>query len=146
MDSCSLQCFKTHKSRCTHPTRETTADPTSPPKPSAAEAEAGPFGDRLIQDPRLQNIFDQYPNLRIKLKYIFDTATATDHVGDQSNSNARSQRYQTSPQKRIAHAMRILAGQLSSESAEASGLKAFAELVADLNSDRPGGNPEHADS
>jgi hypothetical protein len=94
----------------------------------------------------LQKLFDQYPNLRVKLKYIFDTATGNDHGDDPSNSNARGQRYQSSPQKRIAHAMRILASQLNSENADASGIKAFAELVAELNPNRSGGAPENDDS
>ena len=101
-----------------------------------------PLGDILTQDPRLQKLFQQYPNLRTKLKYIFETAN--DPGDAQFNPNSRGQGHQLSPQKRIAHAMRILANQLGSDTAEASGLKAFAELVAELNPSKPDGDVEHS--
>ncbi|KIW64980.1 hypothetical protein PV04_07274 [Phialophora macrospora] len=141
--SCSLPCFQTHKSGCTHPASKTIANPTSPPRPSPASVEDVPFSDSLIHDPRLQKLFDQYPNLRVKLKYIFDTATGNGHGDEPSNPNARGQRYQNPPNKRITHAMRILASQLNSENADGSGVKAFAEFVAELNPNRSGGDTGH---
>ena len=131
--SCSLLCFKAHKIQCVQTAIEVTTA-TIPVKPKAGSEDNILLGDALIQDPRLQTLFEQYPNLRAKLKYIFDHAMADQDDHNQSMSKARRQNYQTSPQKRMAHALRVLASQLSSDTAATSGLGAFADLVAELKS------------
>ena len=117
--------------------------------PSAAEPESVPAGnlplvEGLKEDPRLEALFDQYPNLRSKLKYIFDTTMSDDLPDDPIKSNALRQNYQVSPQKRMAHALRILGAQLQSDTSEASGLKAFAELVTELRPTKPDRGADHA--
>lgn len=134
--SCSLLCFKTHKNQCEHVSNETPiTDPVQPPQPDTTIAQDTLLGDILTQDPRLQAIFEQYPNLRPKLKYIFDTAIANDNDGGRLVREGRGQKSQNSPEKRMARALHILSSQLDSETAETSGIKAFADLVAEL---RPG--------
>lgn len=96
--------------------------------PQTDEADALPV---LIQDSRLQKLFEQYPNLRSRLKSIFEIAAVD---GDERIPPTRSstpQRYRRSPEQRIAQAMRVLDLELSSETAEIDGLKAFADLVAE---------------
>jgi hypothetical protein len=136
--SCSLPCFKAHKSQCTSTSAESTTEVAAPSAAGSSEqnptAAAPPSLDRsILQDPRVEKLFEQYPNLRAKLKYIFDTAAGNEDGHERPRSNARGQVYKDSPQKRMARALRVLTGQLESDTAESSGLKAFAELVAELN-------------
>lgn len=134
--SCSLLCFKNHKTQCGHVSSETTPVTASvqPPQPDTTSAQEAPLGDILSRDPRLQAMLEQYPSLRLKLKYIFDTVIANDNDGGHSMHDGRGQRSQNSPEKRMARALRILSTQLDSETAETSGIKAFADLVAELSS------------
>jgi hypothetical protein len=91
-----------------------------------------PVGELLVQEPRLSQLFEQYPNLRARLKFIFEIAT-TDEDKFPSASSLRARKSQTSPEQRIAQAMRILAHDLHSKTTNLGGLKAFADLVADLS-------------
>lgn len=91
----------------------------------------------LIHDPRLEELFVQYPNLRAKLKFIFETATADGHGADNpSILSPRTQKSHPSPAKRVAYAMRILERELNSTAADASGIAAFSNLVAEWNSQK----------
>ena len=120
---------------------------TTETQPEAASTTDVSLVQFLAQDPRLQTMFLQFPGLRAKLRHIFDTTTIDDQDGSRPTINGRGQGYQGSPQKRMARSLRILGAQLDSETAESSGLKAFAQLVAELaqNQQEPGldtPNPE----
>jgi hypothetical protein len=81
-----------------------------------------------MPEDKLQDLFQQYPKLRSMLKFIFDTAvkdSSTRHPGGGRD------RYQETPQKRHARALRVLTTQLELESADRDGLTAFAQLVAE---------------
>jgi hypothetical protein len=71
--------------------------------------------------------------LRSKLKFIFDTA-ANNNGADQPR--VRQERYQDTPQKRYARALRVLKAQLESDTAELDGFAAFAELLAESSPDK----------
>ncbi|OQV08910.1 hypothetical protein CLAIMM_13120 [Cladophialophora immunda] len=147
--SCSLPCFKTHKSQCEQPTpKSDIPNPeVAPGKSEAASIEDTPLVDLLIGDHRLQNLFQQYPTLRAKLKFIFETTIADDREASQFTSQSpRGHKSQDTPQKRIARAMRLLERQLDSDTAETSGIMAFAELVAELGSRRSETDSNHANA
>ncbi len=160
-NSCSLPCFKTHKAQCQggqaaqststsrHGMDASGAEPmnatSSPQRYVAAETSQSRDDssgsadlEQLVQDASLKKLFDEFPNLRARLRFIFDAATAED--GQEGYAPARGPRppkFGNSPEKRIARAMRILERDLDSDFAPTSGIKAFAELVAGLDAKTP---------
>lgn len=90
--------------------------------------------EQLLQDPRLPELFEQYPLLRQKLRSIFDTtADGNNEISSNDHHHGRSKAGQP-PAQRIARSLQNLEKELSSDNAERIGLKAFADLVADINS------------
>ncbi|EXJ77906.1 hypothetical protein A1O3_09065 [Capronia epimyces CBS 606.96] len=132
--SCSLQCFKTHKAVCSNVDPEKSAQPPLVTEifPSTEEARSLPFTDLLVRDPRLPKLFEQYPSLRAKLQLIFQTAVSAEQEEAYQTRTPGAHKTHRSLEQRIAQAMRMLEYNLSSESADASGMTAFAALVADL--------------
>lgn len=106
--------------------------------PAEDEAQGKPLGERLIQDPKLGKLFEQYPTLRAKLRSIFEATVAEQREEPPQARNWGQQSSQRSPDQRIAHAMRVIATNLKAQSADASGLTAFAQLVADLGHEGTG--------
>jgi len=133
--SCSLTCFKEHRGQCVQDidhqprtgTATTAATPETPDLPAA---------DMLLQDPRLPKLFERYPLLRPKLKSIFEVAVDESHDIAPAERNSRASKPAKSAQQRIARSLRRLEHEVGSEHAERIGLKAFADLVADLSSRR----------
>jgi hypothetical protein len=90
----------------------------------------------LLQDPRLPQLFEKYPLLRPKLKSIFEVAADESHDIVPAERNSRASNPAKSAQQRIARSLRRLEHEVGSEHAERIGLKAFADLVADVSSKR----------
>lgn len=123
---------------------------TSPPTATARSDDVDSPANLLVRDARLEKLFEVYPSLRTRLKSIFDAATVDDGREEYLASRSHSphqripQKIQKSPGKSIAGALRILERELDSDSADVSGIKAFAELVAGLNSNIP--NPDSGEN
>lgn len=100
----------------------------------SVEADSVPLDDLLIHDPRVGKLFEQFPNLRVKLKTIYETAVTTDQETLSQPQGPAGHRSQRSPEQRLAQAMRMLDYSLKSDSADVSGMTAFAALVAELSS------------
>ncbi len=92
--------------------------------------------DMLLQDPRLPKLFERYPLLRPKLKSIFEVAVDESNDIAPAERNSRASKPARSAQQRIARSLRRLEHEVGSEHAERIGLKAFADLVAELSSKR----------
>ena len=150
--SCSLQCFKAHKSHCSKTTSGTYPNSPFPIDAIPAQiprSEDIPIARLLMQDSRLEKLFEQHPNLRPRLKFIFEAATSDDRAknstGRSSGTHGLSDRgvkHHSSPERRIAYALRLLERDLNTTS-ESNGMKALAGLVAELSSSAPVDN-EHS--
>jgi hypothetical protein len=90
----------------------------------------------LLQDPRLPRLFEKYPLLRPKLKSIFEVAANESHDIVPTDRNSRASNPAKSAQQRVARSLRRLEHEVGAEHAERIGLKAFADLVADVSSKR----------
>lgn len=135
--SCSLPCFKIHKSQCELLIVEGVAK-----RPAQAigascveESESAPEID-LSQDPQFQQLFEQFPTLRARLKWIYDASQERPNTRQGSGhdrfqaSNYSFNHSQLSPERRLDHLMQLLDKELKAVSAETNGIRAFADLVA----------------
>ena len=131
-NSCSLQCYKTHQGLCTRVFGGDAPSTTTATATSSETTKSLPRTETLTQDPRLQELFQKYPMLRPKLKLIFETAVKQDHdIGPAAHT--RHYRTPKSPEQRLTGALRRLEHEMSSDNAERIGLKAFADIVGQLN-------------
>jgi hypothetical protein len=98
----------------------------------------------LTQDTRFEQLFEQFPTLRPRLKWIFDASKErpnprqiSGHDRSQSSNNSFN-RSQLSPERRLDHLMQLLDKELKAASAETNGIRAFADQVAQVLTEKRG--------
>lgn len=137
--SCSLPCFKIHKNQCTlldprgiqdKDSARTVGTPASTEKPASVTVMDPP------QDQQILELFEKFPTLRPRLKCIFDASKERleNRQGSRHDKSRHSNKdnfnsSQLSPERRLAHAMRLLDKELNAASAESNGIEAFSSLV-----------------
>lgn len=95
----------------------------------------------LAGNPQFHQLFEQFPALKPRLRWIFDASREQpDHRPgpryDRSQpSNDSVSRSQLPPERRLARAMHLLDKELKAPSAETNGIKAFADMVAQLSTE-----------
>ncbi|KEF63352.1 uncharacterized protein A1O9_01329 [Exophiala aquamarina CBS 119918] len=95
----------------------------------------------LVGNPQFQQLFEQFPALRPRLRWIFDASTEQPDYrpGPRYNrsktSNDSFNSSKLSPERRLARTMHLLDKELKAPSAKTNGIKAFAEMVAQLSTE-----------
>ena len=136
VSSCSLQCFKSHQSDCevalerTHKDEGVSLAAAKNRDPVSQSLEpAGSSASRPDRREDLVQMFTKYPNLRTKLRSIYEaTQDPASRPESQFGDDSRFER-RWSEEKGFNHGMALLQRQLESEGADSKGLKIFAAYV-----------------
>lgn len=131
VSSCSLSCFKQHKSVCAE--QQTEQSPIPQPKAASHHGENGSEADTkppVLEVADLKDLFRRYPGLQSQLREIYKSTRDPSEALQSGNGRDFSRRA-WNPEKGFENGLKVLGRLEQDKGASSEGIAAFMKLLAE---------------